>query len=154
MNAKCLAYRNDAFDRVILFFLLHEMPPAARQRTLAEMMRVMRPGGTVLITEYGPLPVHHWLYRVLPFRWILGRLEPFLPGFWREDLHGMLQQAALMHGKRIRVGGEPAAIFSGFYRVVVYRVEAGTSHSSETLVNGVGEVQCKQSGRNREVMPQ
>jgi len=126
MNAECLAYRNDAFDTVILFFLLHEMPPQAREHTLNELLRITRPGGRILITEYGPLPVHHWLYRFPLFRWILSRLEPFLPGFWREDLHGMLQQAAQQSGKYISRMGESTLIFSGFYRVVSYRVDAGT----------------------------
>jgi hypothetical protein len=40
----------------------------------------------VLITEYAETPVRHWLYRFLPFRWLLVHPEPFLPGFWREDV--------------------------------------------------------------------
>jgi len=86
MNAEYLGYHADVFDHVILFFLLHEMPPQARQHTLSEMLRITRPGGCILVTEYGVLPIHHLLYRFTHFRRILGRLEPFLPGFWHEDL--------------------------------------------------------------------
>jgi len=121
MNAEYLGYRADVFDHVILFFLLHEMPPQARERTLSEMLRVTRPGGRIFITEYGALPVHHLLYRFIPFRWILGRLEPFLSSFWQEDLDQQLQQAACTSGKQIKRIGEDT-IFSGFYRVVEYRV--------------------------------
>jgi len=123
MNAECLGYIDDAFDAVVLFFLLHEMPPEARENTFAEMLRITRPGGTILITEYGPLPTHHFLYRFAPFRWLLGWLEPFLPGFWHEDLDAKLVAAANRHGKHIKRIGE-AVIFSGFYRVIAYRLMA------------------------------
>jgi len=121
MDAEHLAYAADTFDHVILFFLLHEMPPEARLHTLSEMLRVTRAGGRILVTEYGALPTRHWLYRFIPFRWILGRLEPFLPGFWHEDLDTEMAKAAAAHGKGIERTGEDS-IFSGFYRVLEYRV--------------------------------
>jgi len=124
MDAESLGYIDNAFDHVVLFFLLHEMPPEARQNTFAEMLRITRPGGTILITEYGPLPTSHFLYRLAPFRWLLGRLEPFLPGFWQEDLDAKLNEAAAASGKRIERVGEEASIFSGFYRVLEFRIQA------------------------------
>ncbi len=129
MDAEHLAYASDSFDRVILFFLLHEMPPAARERTLSEMLRVIRPGGRILITEYGEQPERHWLYRCVPFRWLLGRLEPFLPGFWEEDLDMRLGDAAGRHGKRIEAVPR-VPVFSGFYRVVEYIVREAHSAAS------------------------
>lgn len=129
MNAESLAYRDDVFATVIIFFLLHEMPPAARHRTLSEVVRVTEPGGRVLITEYAPLPRRHWLYRLPPSRWLLSRLEPFLPGFWSEDLDAVLAKAASAHGKDIAREPKAASIFSGFYRVVAYRIEAARPSS-------------------------
>lgn len=118
MNAESLAYAADAFDQVIVFFLLHEMPPEARRHTYGEIARVVRAGGSVLLTEYAPLPVRHPLYRFAPFRWLLGRLEPFLPGFWREDVAAELREALGQHGKSLL--GEPRVeyCFGRFYRVV------------------------------------
>ena len=124
MDAECLAYRDGCFDLVVLFFLLHEMPPGARRRCLAEMVRVARPGARLLITEYGPRPVRHWFYRVRPMRWLLGRLEPFLPGFWTEDLDALLKGIAAQAGRRIEREPDAASIFQGFYRVVAYRLPA------------------------------
>jgi len=86
MNAEQLGYKNDTFHTIVLFFLLHEMPHKARVRTLTECMRILAPGGSLLITEYAPLPVRHWLYRFPFFRWILTKLEPFLDSFWHEDI--------------------------------------------------------------------
>lgn len=118
MNAESLGYRDDAFDQVIVFFLFHEMPAEARQRTYAEIARVVRPGGSVLITEYAATPQHHWLYRLMPFRWLLGRLEPFLPGFWQEDVAERLSDALRQYGKAL--DGEPRVeyCFAGFYRIM------------------------------------
>jgi len=122
MNAECLAYRNDVFDQVIVFFLLHEMPVEARRNTYAEIARVVRSGGSILITEYASTPQHHWLYRFVPFRWLLGRLEPFLPEFWREDVEGNLGNALKQNGKVLAGKAEVEYCFAGFYRVMRFNV--------------------------------
>ncbi|MDX8411406.1 MAG: methyltransferase domain-containing protein [Mariprofundaceae bacterium] len=124
MNAECLGYKTDSFDTIILFFLLHEMPPEARANTLSEAMRVLKPGGRMLITEYTPLPRHHLLYRFPPSRWLLEKLEPFLPGFWRENRGDSMRQAALIHNKSISPGRSETQIFSGFYQVASYKLMA------------------------------
>jgi len=86
MNAEQLGYKTSSFSAIVLFFLLHEMPPEARRNTLSESMRILAPGGSLLLTEYGPLPAHHLLYRFPPGRWLITRLEPFLDGFWHEQV--------------------------------------------------------------------
>jgi len=121
MNAESLGYKQDVFSTIILFFLLHEMPPEARINTLSECMRTIMPGGTVLLTEYAPLPTQHCLYRFPPFRWLLTTLEPFLASFWQLDLESQLRELAAMHGKNISLHWSKS-IFSGFYRVSEFRV--------------------------------
>ena len=122
MNAECLGYANEAFDQVIVFFLLHEMPAEARRRTYAEIARVVRFGGSVLITEYAPTPRQHSLYRFAPFRWLLGTLEPFLPGFWQEDVAAMLACALRENGKALNDEPHIEYVFAGFYRVMRFNV--------------------------------
>jgi ubiquinone/menaquinone biosynthesis C-methylase UbiE len=124
MNAECLAYRNDAFDQVIVFFLFHEMPTSARHKAYAEIARVVRPGGSVLITEYAATPQQHWLYRFVPFRWLLGHLEPFLPGFWQEDVTEKLNDALRQNSKALN--GEPGVehCFADFYRIMRFNIAA------------------------------
>ncbi len=121
MNAECLALAEHSFATVLVFFLFHEMPPEARQRTYREMLRITHPGGRLVITEYGPLPRAHWLYRFPLSRWLITRLEPFLDGFWREDLEAVLQAHAVAQGRMVRKI-EEYRFFYGFYRVVVFEV--------------------------------
>ncbi|MDX8395079.1 MAG: methyltransferase domain-containing protein, partial [Mariprofundaceae bacterium] len=52
MNAEQLGYQDNSFTTIVLFFLLHEMPREARLNTLNECLRILAPGGSLLITEY------------------------------------------------------------------------------------------------------
>ncbi len=122
MNAEKLAYADDSFDTVIIFFLLHELPPEVRRRTLAEAVRVLRPGGRLLITEYGELTRRHVFHKVPPLRWIFGAAEPFLPAFWSEDLGASIRDRCRSYGKRIRDKLEVLA-FGAFYRVVQFTLD-------------------------------
>lgn len=119
MNAEALAYANDSFDTIILYFLLHEMPSEARLRTLVEALRVLKPDGRIIIAEYGGRVRH--LLQALPFRWVWGVAEPFLPDFWEQNLAALMQRAAVAAGKRVTDHGE-TAIFGGFYRVAEFEV--------------------------------
>lgn len=126
MNAECLAYRGDIFDQVIVFFLFHEMPAAARQRAYAEIARVVRPGGSVLITEYAATPQRHWLYRFIPFRWLLVHLEPFLAEFWQEDVGQKLDDALRQNGKALNSEPGIEYCFAGFYHIMCFNIAASS----------------------------
>lgn len=121
MNAEQLGYKDSAFNTIILFFLLHEMPHEARVRTLSECMRVLAPGGSLIITEYAPLPKHHWLYRFPVSRWVLTTLEPFLESFWHEDLEKLLKHHSTTYKKDI-ICVSQRKIFHDFYRVSKYKL--------------------------------
>lgn len=72
------------YDRALLFFLLHEQPADFRRATLAEALRVVKPGGRVVIVDY------HRPRRLNPLYWpmfgILRMLEPYALDLWRTDL--------------------------------------------------------------------
>ncbi len=83
-DAVALALPDASYDRALLFFLLHEQPEDVRRRTLREALRVVRPGGTVVVVDYAcPSVWHPARYLWLP---LLRLLEPFAEDLWRHDL--------------------------------------------------------------------
>ena len=97
------------------------MPEEARVNVLSECMRVIPAGGVLLVTEYAPLPTKHMLYRFAPSRWLITRLEPFLDGFWRDDIASLLNVYGKVHGKKA-VTESDERIFANFYRVTEFRI--------------------------------
>jgi ubiquinone/menaquinone biosynthesis C-methylase UbiE len=103
-----------SYDRAMVFFLLHEQPADVRRRTLGEVFRVVKPGGTILLVDYArPSRWHPLRYLWLP---LLALLEPFAPDLWRGDIATWLP--ALWAGRALR----NTSFFGGLYqRVVVTR---------------------------------
>lgn len=91
MNAAEMFLPSAAYDKVVLFFLLHETPDPVRKRILAESFRVVRPGGQVVIADFA-MPK-----RWNPFRYLwavfLSIFEPFALDMWRTDIHDHLPMA-------------------------------------------------------------
>jgi ubiquinone/menaquinone biosynthesis C-methylase UbiE len=121
MQAESLSYGDGAFDTALMFLLLHEMPPEARRAALREAIRVLKPGGRFVIAEYGEKKRNHFFHRFAPMRWILTTAEPFLGGFWSDNLTLVLTECAASLGRTI-VREEQVDIFGGFYRVARYKV--------------------------------
>ena len=120
MHAEALQFENGAFDTVLLFLLLHEMPPRARREALREAVRVVKPGGRLVIAEYGENKGRHLFHRFWPMRRILTWAEPFLGGFWSENLSHTLAECGAMVGRKVALE-EQVDVFGGFYRVARYR---------------------------------
>lgn len=123
MDAERLRFSDDSHDTSLFFLLLHELPPEVRRRAVSEALRVTRPGGSLVLAEYGALTRTHWFHRLAPLRWIFGAAEPFLPSLWRLDLEGLLAHEAAALGKRV-IAERKVSIFRGFYRVHRYRIES------------------------------
>ena len=90
-------------------FLLHEQPEDVRRRTIAEALRVTRPGGKLVIVDYArPMPGT----RCLAVPAGASALEPFALDLWRNDLSAWTPPGL---GRR----GEPAErFFGGLYQMV------------------------------------
>ncbi len=122
MNAENLGFQNNSFMTVLIFFLMHEMPEDARHKAFNEALRVLAPGGQLVITEYGAEPRSHWIYRFWPLRKLLLKYEPFLNGFWCEDIVETLTTKANALDKNIKLI-EEHKIFNQFYRVLVFQLQ-------------------------------
>ncbi len=113
-NSASLPFEDHAYSQTVLFFLLHEQPEAVRRATLAEAIRVTRPGGKVVIVDYHLPGAWHPL-RYL-FRPVLHFLEPFALDLWRDEVAKWLP--AEVDPSRIRKD----TYFGGLYqRLVIQR---------------------------------
>lgn len=124
MDAASLTLEDARYDKVVLFFLLHEEPQEYRERTIREALRVVKPDGTIIIVDYGVPSVWHPLrYLVLPW---LGLLEPSARALWRRELTGLLPE--MLRGR----SWKKTSYFGGLYQKLV-----GTArHSARALAQG------------------
>ena len=102
-DSSALACADASYDQVLLFFLLHEQPEAVRRATLAEAMRVVRPGGRIVIVDYHQPARYNplwWLMRV-----VFATLEPFAIDLWRHEIVDFLPSAPASIEKRVYFGG-------------------------------------------------
>ena len=106
-----LQFEDDSRDAVVVFFLLHEQPADVRQKTIAEALRVTRPGGKVIFVDYHrPVKVNPFRYVMVP---ILTTLEPFAMDMWRGEIADWLP--AGIHVSKL----EKQTYFGGLYQKVV-----------------------------------
>jgi len=92
-DSTALGFPADSYDETVVFFLLHEQPKDARRKTIAEAIRVTRPGGRVIFVDYhGPRRSNPMRYVMKP---ILATLEPFAMDLWREELPAFMPENIL-----------------------------------------------------------
>ena len=89
-DAVSLKLADASSDQVVLFFLLHEMPANVREKTLSEALRVLKPGGKLVIVDFQKPTAWN------PFRYLyppmFRLLEPFALDLWRESIEEWLPQ--------------------------------------------------------------
>ncbi|MBK6999213.1 MAG: class I SAM-dependent methyltransferase [Rhodoferax sp.] len=106
-----LHFSDASFDSVVVFFLLHEQPADVRKKTIAEALRVTRPGGKLVFVDYHrPALTNPFRYVMVP---VLTTLEPFAMDLWRGEIADWLP--ANLAISRI----EKQTYFGGLYQKVV-----------------------------------
>ncbi len=105
------------YDQVLVFFLLHEQPLETRRRTVAEALRVTKPGGLVLFVDY------HRPHAANPLRFVMNPvlrlLEPFALDLWREEISAWLPKED--QGLKVR----KQTFFGGLYQMTEVRRSDG-----------------------------
>lgn len=111
MDSAALDLPDGRYDRALLFFLLHEQPEDWRRRTLEETLRVVKPGGRVVVVDYAKpewwSPLRYIMAPTLAF------LEPFALDLWRFEVEAFLGPSA-----SARVLSRETS-FGGLYQIVV-----------------------------------
>jgi ubiquinone/menaquinone biosynthesis C-methylase UbiE len=107
MDSTRLQLPDEAYDRALVFFLLHEQPASVRQQTLREVFRVVKPGGKVVIVDYAR---PYW-WNPLRYLWrpVLALLEPFALDLWGDDIGAWMPPS----GTRMK----SRRLFGGLYQV-------------------------------------
>jgi len=110
-DSTALEVDDATYDRVVLFFLLHEQPLAVRRRTVAEAIRVTKPGGRIVLVDYHR--PHRWHPLRGMMRLVLRRLEPYALDLWDTSLEAYLQEGGVSAKVRTQT------YFGGLYQKVV-----------------------------------
>ena len=83
-------YADASFDLVTSTMLLHEMPPAVVEKTLAESARLLKKGGRMVHLDF--LPADDEFSRLIHFGHARRNNEPFMEPLARMDLAALLEQ--------------------------------------------------------------
>jgi ubiquinone/menaquinone biosynthesis C-methylase UbiE len=128
-TAEATGLPDAAFDGASLCFVLHEIPPLYLARVLAELRRIMKPGGRLAVLEPSPL---QWtgsawrLWRRFGWRGLYFKglawhaYEPFVAAWHRQDFAALLADngfrvetddsgCPFRHVVAVRLGDDPAA---------------------------------------------
>ena len=112
MDSSSMNVPDASYDRALVFFLLHEQPRDYRRRTMSEVLRVVKPGGKILIVDYA-LP--RWWHPLRYLWWpVLATLEPFALDLWRQDIGTWLPPSHVSRLCQHR-------FFGGLYQLVSLR---------------------------------
>ena len=109
-DSAALPQQDAAYDNALLFFLLHEQPEEVRRATLAEALRVVKPGGTIVVVDYhrpGWLNPLYW-----PMVGVLRALEPYALELWEREIPSWFPPDAPIAGVRKETS------FGGLYQLL------------------------------------
>ena len=102
---------NNKFDKVLIFFLLHETPTEVREKVLAEACRAVKPNGKIVIIDYHKPNTAFW-YGVMQFMYYI--YEPFAMDLWKHPLSHWLPST---NNDKMIVNKE--TFFGGLYQKLV-----------------------------------
>lgn len=111
-DSSALPHADASVDQLLLFFLLHEQPEAVRRATLAEAMRVVKPGGRIVVVDYHRPSGWHPLRLLM--RGVFGRLEPYAIDLWKQEIEDFLPPANRPATRSKRTW------FGGLYQMLVW----------------------------------
>ena len=110
-DSSSLACPDASYDQVLLFFLLHEQPEHVRRKTLSEALRVVKPGGKIVIVDYHR-PVKWHPLRLL-MTGVFKKLEPYAMDLWDHELEEFMPRDVKPRASSLQT------YFGGLYQKLV-----------------------------------
>ncbi len=111
-DATALQCPDNSYDHVLMFFLPHELPEESRRLALVEALRVVKPGGKLVLVEF------HRPVRFHPLRlWqrlVFLLFEPFAIDMWHHELTHYFPS-----GGKYRVTGKTTYFGSLYQKLVI-----------------------------------
>ena len=96
--AEATGLADESFDVISAIYLFHELPPGVRSEVAAEIARLLKPGGTLIVADtiqYGDEPGFDILLENFP----RGFHEPYYDSYCRTDLGDLFGDAGLEKGE-------------------------------------------------------
>lgn len=91
-NGESTGLPSKSFDIVSIAYVFHECPERAIKNMVKEALRLLRPGGTLAVTDNSPKS--KMLQELSPVLFTLMKsTEPFLDEYYLTDLEGVMKQA-------------------------------------------------------------
>jgi SAM-dependent methyltransferase len=105
-----LFIRDETFDVVCCYFLMHELPDDYKRGVTAALLDTVRPGGKLVFVDYHK---PHWAHPLKPITsFVFDTLEPYAKGLWREEIAGFA-------GDDQRFDWRKETYFGGLFQKVV-----------------------------------
>ena len=101
-NAEAIPFATNSQDVVTNIFMLHELPPEARRAVIAECVRVLRPGGRLILMDSlqrGDIPDYDGLLERFPQNYH----EPYYASYLDEDFEKIARDCGLTHVRNVNV---------------------------------------------------
>ncbi|KAF7833928.1 Demethylmenaquinone methyltransferase [Senna tora] len=99
-NGENTGLPSDSFDLISIAFVLHECPERAIVNLVREAFRLLRPGGSLALTDISPKS--KMIEELSPVLFtLLKSTEPFLDEYYLTDMEGTLREAGFVNTKSI-----------------------------------------------------
>ena len=100
----------DQYDRVLCFFLLHELPDPLKSQVVNAALDAVLPGGQAIFVDYARPAAWHPLRPVMAI--VFALLEPFARAMWRKPIRALV-------GERPGFVWQRTSSFGGLYQTVL-----------------------------------